>query len=223
MSWRRQLAKLGALFRRPKPVDDLEEEIRSHLEMEEQENLESGLPPEEAHYAALRRFGNVTLAQERSREMWGWNSVETLWQDLRFGLRMLRKNPGFTAVAVVTLALGIGANTAIFTVIEAVLLKPLPYPDPGRVVWVTEFMPQSGRDTVLTPEYAAWGKVENIFDQFGASDITRGINLTGGARPERIMAGHVTPSFFPVLGVKPTLGRTFLPGEGGPGHDRVAV
>ena len=89
MSLRRELAKLGALFRRRKPVDDLAEEIRSHLEMEEQENLESGMPPEEAHYAALRRFGNVTLAQERSREMWGWNSVETLWQDLRYGLRML--------------------------------------------------------------------------------------------------------------------------------------
>ena len=81
MSLRRELSKLGALFRRRKPVDDLAEEIRSHLRMEEQENLESGMPPEEAHYAALRRFGNVTLAQERSREMWGWNSVETLWQD----------------------------------------------------------------------------------------------------------------------------------------------
>jgi putative ABC transport system permease protein len=223
MTLRRELSKLGALFRRRKPVDDLAEEIRSHLEMEERENLESGMPPEEAHYAALRRFGNVTLAQERSREMWGWTWAEALWQDLRYGLRMLCKNPGFTAVAVVTLALGIGANTAVFTVIEAVLLKPLPYPDPGRVVWVTEFMPQSGRDTVLTPEYAAWGKVQNIFDQFGAYEITRGINLTGGARPERIMAGHVTPSFFPALGVTPTLGRTFQPGEGRPGHDRVAV
>ena len=87
MSWRRQVAKFGALFHRRKPADDLAEEIRSHLEMEEEENLESGMPPDEAHYAALRRFGNVILVQERSREMWGWNSVETLWQDLRFGLR----------------------------------------------------------------------------------------------------------------------------------------
>ena len=106
MSWRRELAKFSALFRRSKPVDDLAEEIRSHLEMEEQENLESGMPPDEAHYAALRRFGNVTLAQERSREMWGWNSVETLWQDLRFGLRQLRRSPGFTAAVTVMLGAG---------------------------------------------------------------------------------------------------------------------
>jgi hypothetical protein len=136
MTWRRELAKLAALFRRSKPVADLEEEIRAHLAMEEQENLESGMPPEEAHYAALRRFGNVTLAQERSREMWGWNSVETLWQDLRYGVRMLAKNPGFTAVAVLTLALGIGANTAIFSLGNVFMFRPLPVKDADRLAAV---------------------------------------------------------------------------------------
>jgi len=134
MSWRRQLTKLGALFRWRKPADDLAEEIRAHLQMEEQENLESGMPPDEAHYAALRRFGNVTLTQEKSREMWGWDWAETLWQDLRFGARQLRKNPGFTAVALLTLALGIGANTAIFSLINTLMLRMLPVSDTGQLV-----------------------------------------------------------------------------------------
>jgi putative ABC transport system permease protein len=211
------------MSRRKRMMEDLDQDIRDFIERETQDNIERGMPPEEARYAALRKFGNVTRVKEETWELWSFVWLEQLWQDLRVGLRMLSKSPGFTSVAILALALGIGANTAIFTVIDAVLLRPLPYPDPGRVVWVTEFMPQSGRSTVLTPEYAAWEKEGKVFDQFGAFSLTRGINLTGGAHPERILAGHVTQRFFSVLGIEPALGRTFLPGEEQAGHDHVAV
>ena len=141
MRLRRGLTKLGAMFRRSKPVDDLAEEIRTHLQMEERENLEAGMSPEEAYYAALRRFGNVPLTQERSREMWTWTSLEALGQDFRYGLRMLRKDLGFTAVAVLTLALGIGANTAIFSLGNVFMFRPLPVKDAERLAVVVH--PQS--------------------------------------------------------------------------------
>jgi len=209
--------------RRKRMMEDLDQDIRDFIERETQDNIERGTPPEEARYAALRKFGNVTSVKEETWEVWSFVWLERLWQDVRFGLRMLRRNPAFTAVAVATLALSIGANTAIFTVIDAVLLRPLPYPDPGRVVWVTELMPQSGRDTVLTPEYAAWEKEQKVFDRFGAFSVTRGINLAAGVHPERILAGHVTRSFFPVLGIEAARGRTFLPGEEQPGHNHIAI
>ena len=224
MTLRRVLSKLGALFRRWKPVDDLEEEIRSHLEMEEQENLESGMPAEEAHYAALRRFGNVTLAQERSREMWGWSSVQTLWQDLRYGLRMLAKNPGFTVVAVLTLALGIGANTAIFSVVRAVLFRPLPFRDPGRLVLVidhnlSEGFPQfpSSLANVLD-----WRAQSRSFEDL-AVFATTSFNLAGKGEPERLSGLRVSSNLLPLLGARPVMGRGFLPEEDQPGGGHVVL
>src|SRR5215813_10800350 len=118
MSWRRQFARLRNLFRRRTPAD-LAEELRVHVEMEEQENLQAGMLSEEAHFAALRRFGNVTLTEEKSRNMWRWNSFETLLQDARYGLRQIKRNPAFTSSAILTLAFGIGANLAIFSVVNA--------------------------------------------------------------------------------------------------------
>ncbi len=227
MRWHRELAKLGALFRRRKQVDDLAEEIRAHLAMEEQENLESGMPPDEAHYAALRRFGNVTLAQERSREMWGWNWAETLWQDIRYGWRQLRKNPGFTVVAVLTLALGIGANTAIFSVIDAALLRPLPYDRPEQLVSIST-MHLNGNGMVIPPDFKAWQQQNGALDAvgafgFGFNGYSQGANLTGVGEPTRVLVVPVTVGFFQMLGVRPILGRGFNPDEEQPDHSHVAL
>jgi predicted permease len=227
MSWRRPLAKLGALFRRRKPVDDLAEEIRAHLALEEQENLESGMPPEEAHYAALRRFGNVTLAQERSREMWGWNWVEALSRDVCYGLRQLRRSPGFSAVAVLTLALGIGANAAIFAVLYNVVLRPLPYPDASRLahVYLTVDSDRRGaRDCSFSyPKFQDLKRLNTVFDSMAAYAL-RSYTITAPGPAERVRGEIVSASYFSMLGITTVMGRTFLPEEDGdPGAHLVAI
>jgi len=228
MNWHRDLAKLGALFRRRKPVDDLAEEIRAHLEMEEQENLESGMPPDEAHYAALRRFGNVTLAQERSREMWGWNSVETLWQDLRYGLRQLRRSPGFTIVAVLTLALGIGANTAIFSLINTVMLRTLPVEKPGELFQVQvgnadEGGGGSGGESPLTTPM--WEQLRDHQDVFSRTFAWGGNSfyLAEGGTTRTVDGLWVSGGFFSVLGLRPAAGRLIADVDDRRGCPAVAV
>ena len=225
MSLRRGLSKLGVLFRRRKPVDDLAEEIRAHLEMEEQENRECGMTLEEAHYAALRRFGNVALAQERSREMWGWNSVETLWQDLRYGLRMLRKSPGVAAVVVIALALGVGANTAIFTVINGSLLRPLPVPSPEQIIVLAIQQKDApvGSGGFSYPEFVDFRRQATAFsDIFGV--VLDSVQFTADDRSDQCFANYVSSNFFSSLDVRPAWGRLLLPSDGETlGHPPLVV
>ncbi len=139
MRWIDRFAmKMGTLFGRGRAGTQLDEELRFHLERQIAENVAAGMSAEEARSAAMRAFGNPALVREQARATWSWQWLEQLWRDLRYGMRTLRRTPGFTAIAVVVMALGIGANVALFTVVRCVLLKPLPYREPDRLVTIYE-------------------------------------------------------------------------------------
>ena len=223
MRLRREVSKLVALFRRSKPANDLEEEIRSHLEMEEQENLESGMPPEEAHYEALRRFGNVALTQERSREMWNWSTVETLWQDLGYGVRQLRRSPGFAIVAILTLALGIGANTAIFSVIDAVLLRELPVKNPHELIALATVGPY-GVGSFSYSGFKRFRDANRVCSEMAAVGWLNQLDASIDGQAETVEGRIVTGNFFTLLGVGASAGRTFTSqDEKSPQTSAVAV
>jgi len=218
--WRRLLFYL----RRDRFDRELEEEMQFHLEMKAQENAEAGMGPMEAQCAAQRQFGNQTLLQEVSRDMWSFRSLETLFQDLRYGARMLLKNPGFTLIAVITLALGIGANTAIFSVTSAILLRPFDFHDLDRLVWVYETAPQQGNflSGMSPADFADLRRQQKVFAGLAAFRLSNS-NLTGGGEPERVRNSEVTAEFFRLLGFEATLGRAFLPEEEQAGRGQVAV
>jgi hypothetical protein len=158
MMWLTQMwLRWKALVQRRQLDRDLEEELRFHLEMREEKLAGRGHDADEARYAARRKFGNATLTKEVTREMWTFATIEKLWQDIRYGGRVLRKSPAFTLAAIIALALGIGANTAIFSLVNAVLLHPLPYKDPARLVWITNIVPKQG-NMVFDADYFAWKK-----------------------------------------------------------------
>lgn len=214
---------------------DLEREIRGHLELEEEDQRSAGVKPDEAPYAARRAFGNVNLIKEVTREMWGWTSLERLGQDLRYALRMLRKSPGFTAVAVLSLALGIGANTAIFSLMNAVMLRTLPVEEPDRLVLFGEGkwggiigdLPNRSWQLFNYPFYREVQRQNQVFSGVAAmmslpNDV-RGI-VSGSTRPEPVRTRLVSGTYFSVLGVKAIAGRTFTDAEDQtPGSHPVAV
>ncbi len=195
-------------------MSDLDREIESHLDEEADEQRARGLAPEEARYAALRAFGNATRVKEEVHDMSPWRLLDELGQDVRFALRTLRKNAAFTAVAVLSLALGIGANTAVFSLVSGVLLKSLPYAQPERLVQVTGFYPQGGvvhvQDRARTFEAAGY-------------TTSAMLNLAGRGEARQLLGSAVSANLFALLGVEAALGRTFEPGEDRPGRDGVVV
>ena len=225
MSWFGELARrIVMLFHTEQFDADLKEEMRLHKELREQQQIDAGVAPEEASYAARRSFGNDIVLREESRDMWGWKWRENMLQDVRYGLRVLGKNPSFTAVAVLTLALGIGANTAIFSVVNAVLLKPLPYPDSDRlaVIWVTEPSGPGGLFPDTSPDFRDWQQQNHAFEGISAVTIA-GATLTGSGEPLQLNGLSVSPNAFQILGVQPQMGRNFSPDEGPTGHNHVVI
>ncbi|HTV56799.1 MAG TPA: ABC transporter permease [Terriglobia bacterium] len=216
--WRR----LSFFFRRGQFQRELKEEMDDHVRMKQKDLTGEGMPPDDARNAARREFGNALLLRERSRDPWGFRWLETLLQDLRYGLRQLLRSPGFTAIAIITLALGIGANAAIFSFVDAALLKPLPYPHPDRIVGVWAKVPGVDRWVTSTLNYLDWKRENHCFQFLSAVSGRRAI-LTGSGRPQEIYVQTVSASYFKALGVGAALGRTFAPGEDRLGKDQEVV
>ena len=216
--------RVAMLVRRRKFDREMDEEIRLHLELREKEQAANGFSAEEAHTMARKNFGNALALREASHDSWGWAWLEHLAQDLRFALRMLRKSPGFTAIAVLTLALGIGANTAIFSIVDAVFLRPLPYPNANRIYLVDRTGNRLGGPSISEAIFAAWQRqAGDIFEHLGLWRYTATVKLTGAGEAQMIVAAGASTEFFPALGVEPALGRNFRPEEGRPGGPHVAM
>src|ERR1700722_8809500 len=210
--------------KREKRNEELSRELRDHLELDAEEKIDRGLRADDARYAAQRDFGNTTLVKEVTREMWAWSSVERFFQDLRFGLRMIRRNPGFAAVAILTLTLGIGANSAMFSIINGVLIRPLPYADADRLLYVRA----EDRARGITDLNISFPRLTFIQEQARTLEcigafLPQSSSLTVHGDPEQIPSALATNGFFNSLGVSPSIGRGFLPEEERPGGANVAI
>src|SRR5690349_8184120 len=210
--------RIRALRRRETVINDIDREMRLHLELQMDANIKAGMSPTEAREKAMRSFGNLNRAVDAAYDVKGGGIFETLVQDIRYGVRMLAKHKTFTFVAVITLALGIGANTAIFSVVNELLLQPLPYRDAQRVVTLWEVTPEGRhQNTTSRANFRAWRQQNTSFQMMAAFTDQR-VNLTGNGEPEELSVQFATPELFKVFGVEPILGRTFLPDD-----DTVAV
>jgi predicted permease len=230
---RKWLLRMGELLGRDRRERELATEMESHLAMHIEDNLRAGMTAREARRQALIKLGGIEQTKEMVRERRGLPMLEVLLQDLRFGTRMLWKNPGFTAVSTVTLALGIAVNATIFSMVSAFLLRRPPGREPDRVAVVSSINPAASfladENPVSAPNYLAWREANHVFADAAAADEFRTVNLTSqgltgtASQPEALRSAAVSPNYFSVLGVSPQLGRTFADGEDQPGRDHVVI
>src|ERR1700693_4881867 len=209
-------------FGRQRNDRDLDAEVRSYYESLAEEKMRQGLPSEEARRSARLELGGIEQVKEEVRDVRAGAWLDSLLQDRRFGARMLRKNPGFTAIAVLTLALGIGANTAIFSVVHGVLLSPLPYTQPDRLVMIMESNPRYAHVWVSYPNFQDWQRSAQSFVQMAAF-MQPGYDLTNPGNPEHVVRSAVTAGFFSTLGVRLALGREFSAQEDQHGGARALI
>src|SRR5579862_4456735 len=221
---RRFLRRLSNLVMRRSADQRLREELAEHLALQTEENLRAGMSPDEARRQAVLRLGASEVIRERHRDEHGLPPIENLLSDLRYAVRMLRKSPGFSFIAITTIALGVGATTAIYSLIDATLLHPLPYPNPAELVRIQDDLPGVGAQSVgiSVPE---WRDLQSsgIFESATIAGRGANVNLTGGTQPLRLSFKQVTPNYFAVLGVEAQLGRTFDPHDTTPGYNLEVV
>jgi len=216
---------LRQLLARRRHYDELAESMRQHLEEKIADLMDDGLTREDAERSARLEFGNLALIEQRSREVWQWPTLESLWADLRFAARQMRRSPAFTITCLLTLALGIGANTAMFSTINTILLHPMPYEDPDRIVLVSESLPLLDGDNtvgVSAQEYLDYQHQNTVFSQVAAFE-TDEFNLTGAGQPQRVNAARISATALPLLGAAPELGRNFTTEEDRHGSDHVVL
>jgi hypothetical protein len=221
------MQRFKGFFFRSRRYDDLSVSIKEHLEEKIEELMGDGMSQEEAERTARREFGNVTLIEERSREVWAWPTLESIATDLKFALRQLAHAPGFMATAVLTLSLGIAVNATMFSLVSAFLLPHLPGRNPQDVMVVSsvnpdqDFLPDT--NAVSAPNYLAWRADTRVFADMSAADEFRTAGLTGQGEPEAVRYAAVSSNYFNVLGASPRLGRSFQTGEDQPGRDHVLI
>ncbi len=216
MRWSSLFAmKLRMLFGRRSEAARLDDEFRDHLDRQIAENIAAGMSAADARYAALRSFGNPAVLRDEARASWHWNSGEQLLRDIRYGIRTLRRTPGFASIAILVMALGIGANVALFTVVRSVLLKPLPFKDPDRLLMLYESgLKEDTTNVVAGGVYKEWKTQNHSFSDLALYHDTRyGLSGAGGQLPENLLAARISWNLLPTLGVTPALGRNFSNAE----------